>query len=135
MDLNEIIALGETQNREVEFVIAGHHTGLFLELRHESDPEVQKVMSRFQAQIRNLTVKRKGSQQYDDLMERYQDDLRIAHVAGWRWEKGESKNRPPFSKKELKELLDKPKFGFFLKEFIDDHVGETEDFLPKSDGS
>jgi hypothetical protein len=135
MNLNDIKTAVQTVNREVEFKPVGQPTGWFFELRHESAPEVQEVMRRFQAKVRDMTLKRKGSNQYQDLVAQHEDSLRMAHVAGWRWEQGEAKGRPAFSKKELKELLNDPTLGYHLKNFIDEEVGSLEDFLQRSDSS
>ena len=134
MNLNEIKSAVTTVNREVEFKPAGQPTGWFFELRHESAPEVQEVMRRFQAKVRDLTLKRKTSA-YQNLVAAHEDSLRIAHVAGWRWDKGEGKGRPPFSKQELKALLNDDTLGYHLKAFIDEEIGSLEDFLEQSENS
>jgi hypothetical protein len=139
MNLKDIKKSVKTVNREVEFKPIGDPTGWFFELRHESSREVQEVMRRFQAKVRNLTLKRKTSQ-YEDLVAQNENSLRIAHVAGWRWAEGddEKKGRPPFSNRELKNLLtdrsdeDAETLGFLLKNFIDDEVGSLQDFLERS---
>ena len=136
MNLNEIKAAVQTVDREVEFKPAGVATGWFFQLRHESSPEVQEVMRRFQAKIRDLTLKRKTSQ-YQSLVTAHEDSLRIAHVAGWRWDKGadEAAGRPEFSKRELKTLLNDDNLSYHLKSFIDEEVGSLDDFLSKSENS
>ena len=134
MNLNEIKAAVQTVNREVEFKPVGKPTGWFYELRHESAPEVQEVMRRFQAKVRDLTLKRKTTA-YQNLVTQHEDSLRIAHVAGWRWDKGEDekKGRPPFSKRELKTLLNDERLGYHLKAFIDEEIGSLDDFLERSE--
>lgn len=136
MNLNEIKAAVQTVSREVEFKPAGTATGWFFELRHESAPEVQDVMRRFQAKVRDLTLKRKTSQ-YQAAVSQHEDALRIAHVAGWRWSKGEDEEagRPAFSAKELKTLLNDEQLGYHLKSFIDEEVGSLDDFLERSQSS
>lgn len=136
MNLNEIKNAVQTVNREVEFKPTGTPTGWYFELRHESAPEVQEVMRRFQAKIRDVTLKRKTSQ-YQSLVAAHEDQLRMAHVAGWRWEKGddEKKGRPAFSRPELKALLADEMLGWHLKNFIDEEVGSFEDFLSRSENS
>jgi len=120
----------------VEFKPAGKPTGWFFELRHESAPEVQEVMRKFQAKVRDVTLKRKTSQ-YQSLVAAHEDTLRIAHVAGWRWEKGvdEEAGRPAFSARELKSLLNDDRISYHLKAFIDEEVGSLDDFLSKSDNN
>ena len=136
MNLNEIRKSVETTTREVEFKPVGEPTGWFFELRHESSPEVQELVRRFQAKVRDLTFKRK-TQQQQALIEKHEDDLRVAHVAGWRWVEGEDpeNGRPPFSKQELRALLDDRRVSYHLKEFIDQEVGSLEDFLSKPEYS
>jgi len=136
MNLNEIKEAVQTINREVEFKPVGTPTGWFFELRHESAPEVQEVMRRFQAKIRDLTLKRKTSQ-YQSLVTAHEDTLRIAHVAGWRWEQGadEEAGRPAFTSRELKALLNDDRISYHLKTFIDEEVGSLDDFLSRSEPS
>jgi len=136
MNLNEIKQAVQTVDREVEFRPAGKATGWFFELRHESSAEVQEVMRKFQAKVRDLTLKRKTTA-YQNLVAQHEDSLRIAHVATWRWEQGadEEAGRPPFSNRELKTLLHDPNLGYHLKSFIDEEVGSLEDFLSKSESS
>jgi hypothetical protein len=137
MNLKEIRAAVQTVNREVEFKPVGTPTGWHFELRHESSQEVQKVVRQFQAKVRDLTLKRKTSA-YQDLVSAHENRLRIAHVAGWRWEKGddEKKGRPPFSVKELKAVLEADdELAYLLKNFIDEEVGSLDDFLEKSENS
>lgn len=136
MNLNEIRAAVQTVNREVEFMPARKPTGWFWELRHESAEEVQEVMRQFQAKVRDLTLKRKTSA-YQSLVQQHEDRLRIAHVANWRWDAGtdEAAGRPPFSKAELKKLLNDELLGYHVKTFIDEEVGSLDDFLSKSDSN
>ncbi len=136
MNLNEIKASLESHNREVEFKPLGDPTGMFIELRHESAPEVQKFMSQYQAKIRDLTLKRKTNASVH-LMKEHEEGLHMVQVVGWRWEDGvdEENGRPEFSKKELRSLLRDGRVGFHLKKFIDEEVGSFEDFLSKSEGS
>jgi len=136
MNLNEIKTAVQTVNREVEFKPVGTSTGWYFELRHESAPEVQEVMRRFQAKIRDLTLKRKTSQ-YQSLVAQHEDTLRIAHVSGWKWEQGidEEAGRPAFSNKELKSLLNDDRISYHIKAFIDEEIGSLDDFLSRSDNS
>jgi hypothetical protein len=133
MDLNEIKKAVQTVEREVEFRPAGTATGWYFTLRHESAPEVQEVMRRFQAKVRELTLKRKTGA-YQSLVEQHEDSLRIAHVATWRWGDGkkEDDKHPAFSNKTLKSLLNDPDLGYHLKSFIDEEIGSLEDFLERS---
>jgi len=134
MDLKSIETMCETQPREVEFVFTGTHTGWFFTLLHESTKEVDSFMQKYNAKVRELSLKRKTNA-INQLAEKHADDLRLVQVADWRWEKGESKTRPPFSKKELRTVLNNEKIGWHLKQFIDDEVGSLESFLAKSDSS
>ena len=134
MNLNEIRTTVQTTHREVEFKPVGTPTGWFFELRHESAEEVQDTMRRFQAKVRDLTLKRKTTA-YKDLVTQHEDHLRIAHVANWRWEQGEDEEdgRPAFSKRELRTLLNDERLGYHLKTFIDEEVGSLDDFLERSE--
>jgi hypothetical protein len=134
MNLNDIKDAVQTVNREVEFKPVGEPTGWYFELRHESAIEVQRVMRAFQSKVRDLTLKRKTAA-YKDLVVQHEDSLRIAHVANWRWEKGEDDEagRPAFSKKELRSLLNDERLGYHLKSFIDEEVGSLDDFLERSE--
>lgn len=133
MNLNDIKQQVQTVDREVEFRPTGTATGWYFTLRHESAPEVQECMRRFHSRVRELTLKRKTTA-YKDLVAQHEDSLRIAHVAGWRWEKGEDEEagRPPFSNRELKSLLNDTALGYHLKSFIDEEVGSLDDFLERS---
>jgi len=134
MNLNEIKKAVQTDSREVEFKPAGTPTGMFFELRHESAKEVQEVMRKFQAKVRDLTLKRKTTA-YQNLVAEHEDVLRMAHVVGWRWEQGadDDNGRPEFSKKELRTMLNDSILGYHVKKFIDEEVGSLDDFLSKSD--
>ncbi len=136
MNLNDIKESVKTTSREVEFKPVGEPTGWFFDLRHESAPEVQQVMRRFQAKVRDLTLKRKTTA-YQSLVVQHEDSLRIAHVAGWRWTEGidEDDGRPDFSNRELKALLDDKRINYHLKHFIDEEVGSLDDFLQRSEDS
>jgi len=134
MNLNEIRQTVQTEAREVEFKPVGTPTGWFFELRHESAAEVQEVMRKFQAKVRDLTLKRKTTA-YQNLVTVHEDELRIAHVAGWTWELGvdDEAGRPAFTRKELKSLLNDERLSYHLKKFIDEEVGSLDDFLSKSE--
>lgn len=136
MDLNEIIESVETSDKEVEFKPAGKSTGWVWTLRHESAPEVQAVLKTFNAKIRQAMMRRKNTMA-EKQSEEHADNLRIAHVVTWRWEAtkdGSERNfQPEFSKKELRKLLDHEKFGYFVRQFIDDETGTLEDFLERSE--
>jgi DNA primase catalytic subunit len=136
MNLNEIRDTVQTEAREVEFKPVGTPTGWFFKLRHESAAEVQEVMRKFQAKVRDLTLKRKTTA-YQNLVAVHEDQLRIAHVEGWRWEKGvaETKGRPDFTRKELSKLLKDEQLSYHIKKFIDEEVGSLDDFLSKSEDS
>lgn len=134
MNLNEIRDTVQTEAREVEFKPVGTPTGWIFELRHESAKAVQEVMRKFQAKVRDLTLKRKTTA-YQNLVAEHEDQLRIAHVAGWTWENGtdEENGRPAFTPRELKTLLNDKRLGYHLKKFIDEEVGSLDDFLSKSE--
>jgi len=136
MNLNEIKSAVETVDREVEFRPVGDPTGWFFTLRHESSQEVQECMRRFQAKVRDLTLKRKTTA-YQNAVTQHEDQLHVAHVAGWRWEKGDDdkKGRPPFSKQELRTVLNDDQLGWHVKKFLDEEVGSFEDFLSRSENS
>ena len=134
MSLAEIENLCQTENREVEFVMAGHHTGWHFELRPESSDEVQACLRRFNSRVRKTMVKRNTSE-FDALAEKHADDLRIAHVAGWRYATGAGEGKPLFSPKELRALLNRKPFGWHVGQFIDREVGTIEDFLERSESS
>ena len=91
-------------------------------------------MKQFNAKVRELALKRKNSA-YKNLVAEHENDLRVAHVANWRWEKGadEEAGRPPFSKRELLVNLEDKHLGYHLKNFIDEEVGSLDDFLQKSE--
>ena len=134
MNLNEIRDTVQTEARDVEFKPVGTPTGWFFKLRHESAAAVQEVMRRFQAKVRDLTLKRKTTA-YQNLVATHEDDLRIAHVEDWSWELGvdEDNGRPAFTRKELKTLLNDKRLGYHLKKFIDEEVGSLDDFLSRSE--
>lgn len=135
--INEIMQEFETTTREAELMNpAGKPTGWWFELRHESSEEVESFLKDYRSKLQELTLKRKTTAQ-KQLMASHEDGLRIAHVAGWRFEKGENaeEGRPPFSKKELRAVLNHPKWGWHIRTFIDNEVGSLEDFLEKSDDS
>ena len=136
MNLDSIKKTVQTKPIKVEFKPVGEPTGWFFILRHESCTEVQDVVNRFTAKVRNLALKRKTTQ-YEAAVAENEDSLRIAHVAGWEWKEGTdpAKGRPPFSNKELKDLLNNKDLGYHLKSFIDEEVGSLKDFLTKSETS
>ena len=133
MNLNDIKDSLDTGTREIEFKPVGEPTGMFFELRYESEPEVQEFMKRYNAKLRDLSLKRKTNA-ITNLVRDHEDGLRIVHVAGWRWADGvdEEAGRPEFSRKELRALLDDEKAGFHVRRFIDEEVGSLDDFLSKS---
>ena len=134
MNLNEIREAVQTEARKIEFKPAGTPTGMVFELRHESAKEVQAVMRKFQAKVRDLTLKRKTTA-YQNLVAEHEDKLRMAHVVGWTWDQGddEEAGRPEYSRKELKALLEDSAIGYHIKKFIDEEVGSLDDFLSKSE--
>lgn len=139
MKLTDINATLEAVNREVEFMPQGKPTTWFFELRHESSPEVREFNRVFQAKVRNLAFKNK-TQQRDALIAQQANGLRIAHVAGWRYEEGDDDEggRPKFSKRELKNVLEGGSgewLAFHVGEFIDNEVGTLEDFLEKPENN
>jgi len=138
MNLNEIESAFAVDTREVELMDPrGQPTGWVFILRHESATEVQEFLKDYRAKLQDLAIKRKTSAQ-KTLMAQHEDRLRIAHVAGWRWEQGEDAEagRPPFSVRELKRLLAmNTGFGWHLRQFIDNEVGSLEDFLERSETS
>ncbi len=133
MNLNEYEKAVATVDREVEIITpAGEHTGWFFNLRHESAREVQDFMRVYRGKVQELALKRKTSAQ-KKLMAEHEDGLRIAHVAGWRWEKGDNAKdgRPKFSKNELREVFANDKINWHIRQFIDDEVGSLDDFLER----
>jgi len=132
MNINAIKDAVQTIDREVEFKPAGISTGWFFTLRHESSPEVQKVIRVFRAKITDATFKSK-TLAYQNIIAQQEDDLRMAHVVTWCWELGDDveAGRPPYSEQELKDALRDEKLGYHLKKFIDEEVGTLHDFLPK----
>jgi hypothetical protein len=94
-------------------------------------------MARFQHKIRDLTLKGKTSAR-EQAIKAHELNLHMAHVAGWEWEQGEDAEdgRPPFSHKELKDILNAGDVvSVLLKKFLDDEVGSLEDFLAKSEAN
>lgn len=136
MNLNEIKAAVRVEPREVEFKPAGKPTGWFFTLRHESSPEVETFMARYRAKLRDLSAKRKTTA-VTNLISEQEDGLRIAHVAGWRWEKGDDaeNGRPAFSRSGLKALLDDDLINYHVRKFIDEEVGSLDDFLEKPESA
>ena len=134
MNLNELKSSTPLPTREAEFIFRGDRTGLFLELRHASNKAVEKFNERYNAKIRDLTMRRKLNA-INNYARDQADELRIAHVAGWRYKDGvdEENGRPEFSKSELRELLKNDVVGFDLRKFIDEEVANEEDFLPISE--
>lgn len=133
MNLKTIKEAVKTTTREVEFKAAGKATGWIWKLRHESSTEVQEVMRQFQTKVRDLALKRKNAQ-YQTIAAEHEVRLHVAHVVGWRWTQGDdvTQNRPPFSKKELKDMLEDEQFGWHIKNFLDEEVGSLEYFLERS---
>ena len=137
MNLNEIEKSFATEDREVELMNPrGEPTGWFFQLRHESAKEVSDFMREYRSKLQDVTIKRKTAAQ-KQLMAAHEDGLRIAHVAGWRWEKGDddAAGRPKFTKRELKEVLIRVPFGWHVRDFIDREVGSLEDFLERQPSS
>ena len=137
MNINDIMKDFETDTREVELVNPqGKPTGWFFILRHESAKEVEAFMRGYRTKLQDLTLKRKTTAQ-KQLMAAHEDDLRVAHVAGWHFKEGENdeEGRPAFSKKELRSVLAHPKWGWHIRDFIDREVGSLEDFLERSEAS
>lgn len=133
MDFSKI----ETNTREVEFTLpGGDRTGFHLQLRYESTGPVQAVQKRFRQKMMAEQAKGKRGNK-DKLMQQYEVERVVAHVAGWRWDekkpdsnfKGE---RPAFSEAKLQEMLDYGEFGVLLKEFISEEIGDAADFFPTS---
>ncbi len=122
-----------TVEREVELMTpTGKPTGWFWTLRHDSAKEVQEFMRVYRGKVQELALKRKASAQ-KKLLADHEDRLRIVQTAGWRWKEGDddTKGRPKFSKKELREVLDNEKINYHIRQFIDDEVGSLEDFLER----
>lgn len=132
MTLQEIERLCQTTNRDVEFTVDGHKTGWIFELRPSTSDEVQRCMRVFNSRVRKSMIKRNTSE-FDALSEKHADDLRVAHVAGWRYRDGTGEGQPEFSERELKEILGRKPFGVMVGEFIDREVGTLEDFLERSE--
>jgi hypothetical protein len=136
MNLDQIKAASKTQPREVEYVFDGKKTGWFLTLLHESSDEVKEFMSRYNAKVRDLSLKRKTNA-ISALAAQHADKLRMVQVAGWRWKDGDDDNdgRPLFSRSELRQALNHDDLGWHLGQFIDEEVGSLADFLTRSENS
>jgi len=134
MNINQIKEMSRTENREVEFEVGGHKTGLFLTLRPESSKEVKAATRKMESKIRQASMRRKESQ-IDKAQDEFKTDKRVAHVKTWRWKDGVGEGCPEFSEKELRELLDDPNAGYPLCEFIDAEVQRYEDFLMRPETS
>jgi len=136
MNLNDLKNSAPLFTREVEFLHRGERTGMFFELRHKSDKAVMKFQERYNAKIRDLTLRRKHNA-ISNYVKDQEDELRIAHVVGWRFQDGvDAENgRPEFSKGALRELIQNENVQFYLREFIDEEVANQEDFLEKSESS
>jgi len=133
MDFSKLKA----NEREVESTPPdGTRTGFYLTLRYESSPEVQSVTRKYRAKFMESARKgRRGNQ--DAIMSRFDDDRRIAHVAGWRWVEGGATfkgEQPEFSKEKLREFITgETEFSVFLKSFIDEEIGDASDFLSEAE--
>ena len=136
MNLNDIKAASKTQPREVEYIFAGKKTGWFLTLLHDSSEEVQAFMGRYNAKVRELSLKRKTNA-ISALAAQHADKLHMVQVSGWRWKDGDDDDagRPTFSKTELRAALNHEDLGWHLGQFIDEEVGSLDDFLTRSGGA
>jgi len=131
----------KTTTREVEFTIpeAGiNSTGFILTLRADSAPQVQAVRKKFDAMVIEEANKgKKGDRQ--KALEWFKQARLVAHVAGWRWENPETTyngEQPEFSEDTLRKILnDGSEFAYFLRNFIEEQVADTADFLKDSGNS
>lgn len=134
MDLSSIKA--STAEKEL-FIPGVGATGFYIELRYESAPEVQAVTKKFENKLMQEAQKGKRADK-QSIMEWYKKERMVAHIAGWRWADGSSYNgeQTEFSPAAARKFIDlKDDFGYFLRDFINDEVGEAEDFLGASANS
>jgi len=85
-----------------------------------------------------MEAARKGKRgNREAIMDRFDDDRRIAHVAGWRWTEGGATfngEQPDFSQAKLREFITgETEFSVFLKNFIDEEIGDASDFLSEAE--
>lgn len=131
MDLSNIKA--NTVEKEL-FIPGVGGTGFYLELRFESAPEVQAITKKFENKLMQEAQKGKRADK-QSIMEWYKKERMVAHIAGWRWSDGSNYNgeQPDFSPETARKFIDsKDDFGYFLRDFINEQVGDAEDFLEDS---
>lgn len=130
-DLSKIVA----GNNEVELSIPGFGgIGFFITLRHESAPEVQSFVKRYQQRV--LEDTRKGGKNKTANAEFYKLEKPLAHIAGWRWANPEfnfNGEQPQYSREKAVEMLKGDgAFSFYLRQLIDEETSDDESFLAKS---
>lgn len=125
----------EAEAREVEFVMSnGDVTGFYLSLRHESCKEVRAVEKKYRAKYMEAAKKARSKGKTNNINEEMIEERRLAHVAGWRFKDDSPAHiggeRPAFSKEGAKALLSANGiFPYELRNFIDEQVGDANDFL------
>lgn len=137
MNLNEMKADAQSHlTRDAEFIYNGKETGLVLQLRHASAPEVQEAERKFNAKVQDAAFRQKKEARRRATQEWQDYGKPMSHVAGWTWKQGPDpeKGRPEFSRKELRETLATP-LGYHLRNFILEEVGEYDDFLGESESN
>lgn len=131
IDLSKIVA----STNEVEMTIPGYDgIGFFVSLRHTSSPEVQKFIKRYQDRV--IEDSRKGNKNKAATNEWYKLESPLSRIAGWRWTKPEfnfNGSQPDFSREVAVEMLKgEGAFSFYLRQLIDEAIGDDESFLAKS---
>lgn len=110
-------------------------TGMVLQLRYESSPEVQAVHKKMRDM--SLVEAQKGKRgDKKKVLDWFEKARAVAHIAGWSWKEGAMQydgGHPEFSEATAKEMLFKgDEFAFFLRDFIEEQIGDASDFLGKS---
>lgn len=133
MDLSKL----QSNSYETEFFIPGHgKTGLHLTLVDDTDEDVIKLDKQYQRRIRDAYVKNKKTQA-NKLSEEHQEKRLRAHVQGWRWE-GDAQfegEKLEFNEANLNRVLAHRVIGYHLKRFIEDEIGEAENFIETLESS
>lgn len=130
IDLSKIIA----GNNEVELTIPGiGGTGFFVTLRHDSSPEVQSFIKKYQNRV--LEDTRKGGKNKTANAEFFKLERPLAHIANWRWTNPQFNfggDQPEFSRDKAIEMLKgEGAFSFYLRQLIDEELADDESFLAK----
>lgn len=130
-DLSKIVA----GNAEVELTIPGlGGVGFFVTLRHDSAPEVQSFVKKYQNRV--MEDARKGGKNKSANSEFYKLEKPLAHIAGWRWANDKfnfNGSQPAYSRESAIEMLKgEGAFSFYLRQLIDEETADDESFLAKS---